>query len=91
VFVYDLAALAPAYGWLILATGRQKLRVADIALLAACAVLPGVAWALAALTSVQVGPVVLALLMARIVATRRAAGTYDGTAPPTDPALAPDV
>jgi len=47
VFVYDLAALAPAYGWLILASGL-KARRSRYHALAACALLPALAWALAA-------------------------------------------
>ncbi|MBE0609202.1 MAG: DUF2029 domain-containing protein [Dehalococcoidia bacterium] len=91
VFVYDLVALAPAYGWLVLVSSRGKLGTAGIALLAGCAVLPIAGWALAALTSIQLGPLLLALLMARIVAARRAVDTDDGTSLPTEHPLAPDV
>lgn len=91
VFVYDLVALAPAYGWLVLVLGRGKLGTADIALLAGCAVLPIAGWALAAITSVQLGPLLLALLMARIFAARRVVGAHDGSPLPAEHALAPDV
>jgi hypothetical protein len=91
VFVYDLAALAPAYGWLIIVSDRGKLGTADIALLAACAALPIASWALAALTSVQLGPLLLALLMVRILAARRVVVTHDGTSLSAYYARAPDV
>jgi hypothetical protein len=90
VFMYDLVALAPAYGWLLLVSGRGKLGTADIALLAGCAVLPIAGWALAALTSIQMGPLLLALLVARTFVAGRAVDTHDGTPRPTQHSLAPD-
>lgn len=83
VFVYDLVALAPAYGWFVLVLGRGKLGTVDIALLAGCALLPIAGWALAVLTSIQLGPLLLALLMARILAAQRAVDAYDGSPAPT--------
>lgn len=82
VFVYDLVALAPAYGLFVLVLGRGKLGTVDIVLLAGCAVLPITSWALAALTSIQLGPLFLALLMARIIAAQRAVGAYDRSPAP---------
>lgn len=91
VFVYDLVALAPAYGWFVLVLGRGKLGTADIALLAGCAVLPIAGWALAALTSIQLGPLLLALLMARIIAAQRVSGAHDGSPLPAEHPLAPHM
>lgn len=91
VFVYDLAALAPAYGWLVLAMGHGKQEARDIALLVLCALLPVASWALAAVSSIQLGPLVLALLIVRIVAARRAVGANDGNSLPTDHDLAQDA
>lgn len=70
VFVYDLAALGPAYGWYLCLSRGDRTRRFEGAVLAGCSVLPVAAWALAALTRVQVGPFALACLLALIVASQ---------------------
>jgi uncharacterized membrane protein YeiB len=70
VFVYDLVAVAAAYGWFLGLHKGAALARLDICLLVTCALLPVAGWGLAAVTGVQVGPLVLAVLLARVVMTR---------------------
>lgn len=70
VFVYDLAALAPAYGWYLALWRNGGSTCVGGVILALCAMLPMAAWALAALTSIQVGPVALLCFLALIVISR---------------------
>ncbi len=74
-FVYDLPLAALAMGWLFRATEGQSWRLWERATVAGVALLPVAAWPLAALSGVQVGPLVLGaffvLVLRRARETRR--------------------
>ncbi len=79
VFIYDLAALAVVYPW-ILADGKVRaFQHWERATLGLACIAPIGVWAVADLTNVQLGPLVFLALMSVIIS--RAAAVQTGSAP----------
>ncbi|MGE0598650.1 MAG: glycosyltransferase family 87 protein [Dehalococcoidia bacterium] len=67
IFVYDLAALAVVYAWLLSDAKDRPFRPWELAILGVSCVSPIGVWVVADVTGIQFGPLVLLVLMAIVV------------------------